>query len=98
MTDLREKSEYPAWSPDGKTLALHSDAFGGHVEIYTVPAAGGDPKRITSSDLDAIQPAWSSDGKRIAFSRDGAIWVDEDGEEPRLTDPDDNDSAPAFRP
>ena len=40
VTDLREKSGYPAWSPDGKTLAFHSDAFGGHLEIYTVPVAG----------------------------------------------------------
>lgn len=98
VTQLQDVSGFATWSPDGTTIAFHSTALGGHAEIYTVPARGGDEKRITSSDLDAIQPAYSPDGAKIAFSRDGAIWTTENGEEDELTDPDDNDSAPTFRP
>jgi Tol biopolymer transport system component len=98
VTDLRDVSGFVSWSPDGKRLAFQSSVKGGLSNIYTVPVAGGAPERVTSSTVDTIQPAWSPDGKRIAYSRDGAIWVTEDHEETRLTDPDDNDSAPAWRP
>ena len=50
-----------AWSPDGKWIAYHSVAKGG---IWTIPAAGGTPRRITQS---GSQPAWSPDSRRIAF-------------------------------
>jgi len=98
LTDLGDVSAFPAWSPDGTRLAFQSGAHGGHNEIYTVPVAGGAVKRVTTSDVDAIQPDWSPDGVTIAFSRDGAIWTTENGDEQKLTNEDDNDSAPAWRP
>jgi TolB protein len=97
-TDLRDVSTWPAWSPDGRTLAFQSNALGNHAEIYTVPAGGGRAKRITATGTDAIQPAWSPDGTRLTFSRGGAIWVTQAGKETRLTSGDGNDSSPAWRP
>jgi TolB protein len=97
LTDLREVSSYPTWSPDGKRVAFLSNAFTGHAELFVVPVAGGTAKRVTTSDLDAIQPAWGPNGE-LAFSRDGAIWMTVDGEETQLTSGDHNDSAPAWRP
>ena len=41
LTNFLEDEPYPAWSPDGGQLAII--ATGG---LYTVPAAGGDPKKI----------------------------------------------------
>lgn len=98
VTDLREVSSYPAWSPDGSTLAFQSTLQNGRNEIFTVPMKGGTPKRLTSSDVDAIQPAWTRDGKGVTFSRDGALVTIEDGKETKLTSGENNDSAPAWRP
>jgi hypothetical protein len=49
----------PVWSPDGKNLVFIS-AHGGSMDLWTVPAAGGTPQRLTSgADLDAnSHPAW----------------------------------------
>jgi dipeptidyl aminopeptidase/acylaminoacyl peptidase len=66
-------SSYPAWSPDGRTIAYLQ---GGPVELFAygtrrlavVPASGGEP-RILTADLDRniLQPAWSADGKSLRF-------------------------------
>ena len=97
LTDLRDVSTFPAWSPDGKTLAFQSSVYGGHNDVYTVPLAGGTPKRISRSEVEAIQPAWTADGSGITFSRDGALVTITDGQEQTLTSGNDNDSAPAWR-
>lgn len=47
----------PAWSPDGSALAwavstnADLEADGGELELVVVPVEGGDPKRISLSDL-----------------------------------------------
>jgi dipeptidyl aminopeptidase/acylaminoacyl peptidase len=35
--------------------------------IWTIPAAGGKPKKLTDGDFDDVEPTWSPDGKHIAF-------------------------------
>ena len=97
VTRLGYVSGLPAWSSDGKTLAFQSNVPG-RFEIYTVAVNGAGVQRITTSGADAIQPAWAPDGNRIAFSRDGAIWIRENGEQKQLTSGKNNDSAPAWRP
>ena len=40
-----------AWSPDGSTIALSADHHGDEqYQIYVVPAAGGEPRRLSSAD------------------------------------------------
>nr|MDQ3013174.1 hypothetical protein [Acidobacteriota bacterium] len=51
----------PAWSPDGKTIAYHSDRRGG---IWLIPALGGTPKQLTEF---GCRPTWSRDGTMIVF-------------------------------
>jgi Tol biopolymer transport system component len=72
---------YPAWSPDGSTIAYWSgsrsgvDGGPGNSEIYTIPADGGSPTRLTSNDVSNIEPAWSPDGTKIAYWNGGELWV-----------------------
>src|SRR5579863_10586032 len=70
-------------SPDGATVLF--DLVG---DLYTVPIAGGEAKRITSGMAFDSQPKYSPDGKTIAFlsDRDGAenLWImHADGTEPK---------------
>jgi dipeptidyl aminopeptidase/acylaminoacyl peptidase len=59
-------------SPDGKTI-LYSVKYydyrsnSGNAELYTMPAEGGDPVRITATPNDEMQPIWRPDGKKIAY-------------------------------
>lgn len=67
-TDARER--FPAWSPDGKSIAYASDAGDpmGGFHIYTQPQLGGTPTKITSEPLPISGIGWSPDGKKIAIS------------------------------
>src|SRR6266404_5773912 len=57
----------PAFSPDGSTIAFTGE-YDGNVDVFTVPAAGGVPKRVTyHPDGDRVA-GWTPDGKRILFS------------------------------
>jgi gamma-glutamyltranspeptidase/glutathione hydrolase len=56
----------PAWSPDGKTIAFAAST-NGHFDVWTAPAGGGQPKRITPTTGDARWPSYTRDG-RIVFS------------------------------
>jgi Tol biopolymer transport system component len=98
LTKLQHVSGLPAWSPDGKRIAFQSNARLGHFEIYTIGADGKGLRQVSrSTTSDAFEPAWSPDG-RLSFSRDGAIWVDDNGTQSQLTSGENNDSSPAWRP
>ncbi len=56
---------YPAWSPDGASLAF---AYQGR--IWEVPVAGGIARQLTSGPGYHSQPTWSPDGRRLAYSAD----------------------------
>jgi len=77
---------FPAWSPDGKTIAFTSDRDG-RPQLYLMQADGSGVKRLTMSQTIDRAPAWSPDGKKLAFCRDedgnGEIIVmDADGSNP----------------
>jgi Tol biopolymer transport system component len=63
MVDVTEATNVALTvSPDGQTIAF--DLLG---ILWTMPVAGGTPKRLTGDFDDLGQPDWSPDGKRIAF-------------------------------
>lgn len=56
---------YPAWSPDGKTIAYWSDASG---EYELTLMQDGKERKVTSLGAGfRYRPFWSPDSKKIAF-------------------------------
>jgi TolB protein len=83
LTNSNSENSYPAWSPDGKSIAFASDRDGA-MNIYVMDADGKNVKQLTKGDERSRCPAWSPDGKKIAFGRSigdgGGIFVmDADG-------------------
>jgi TolB protein len=99
LTSLAGVAEAPAWSPDGRRLAFSAMVDDARFGVYTVRVDGEDVRHLTS-DEDSFEPAWSPDGGTIAFSRQGAIVAIDarTGAERTLTEGENNDSSPAWRP
>ena len=61
----------PAWSPDGTRLAFSAQIGAPQTalyeDLYVVDAAGGAPRKLTSSRGPSTFPAFSHDGREIAF-------------------------------
>ncbi len=69
---------FPRFSPDGKTIAF-TGQYDGNTEVFTIPADGGEPLRVTYTatnsrdDLgDRMGPnnivmTWTPDGRRIVY-------------------------------
>lgn len=55
-----------SWSPDGQSFACISGR-GGEVQIEIIPAAGGEPKPVTTFKGETTGLAWSPDGRSLAF-------------------------------
>jgi TolB protein len=62
----------PAWSPDGKKLALTLGGSSGNPDIYILDLATQDLTRITDDPAIDTEPEWSPDGKSLFFTSDRA--------------------------
>ena len=64
------------WSPDGKTLAYCAER-NGEFDIYTIPAAGGVERRLTTAPGLNDGPEYDSSGEYIWFNsvRSGMMQV-----------------------
>jgi dipeptidyl aminopeptidase/acylaminoacyl peptidase len=65
----------PAVSPDGRMLAFTGYADSGKThtvaDLYVVPVAGGDPKKISGKfDRDPLNLRWAPDGSGVYFDAD----------------------------
>jgi TolB protein len=58
---------WPAWSPDGKTIAFSSNRSGpANVgQIYLVNPDGSELRQLTAGPGSFAQPSWSPDGQRM---------------------------------
>lgn len=63
----------PTWSPDGRTIAFVTFDDGNRGHLWTVPATGGAPTRLSRNEGDSVDPVWSPDGRSVVVARgDGA--------------------------
>ena len=67
--NLKGNNSAPAWSPDGRQIAIVLTRDG-HSQIYSVNADGSGLKRLTTSSGIDTEPNWSPDGKYLLFTSD----------------------------
>lgn len=56
----------PLFSPDGSKVAF-TGTYDGNTDVYVVPAAGGQPQRLTWHPAADVAVGWSPDGQRLLF-------------------------------
>lgn len=105
MTDGDYDDDGPAWSPDGRWLAFLANRSDDpeqrsyEVDVWRIPAAGGDIERLPTPTGYKGNLSWSPDGTHIAYTgyateddpwkpRNDRLWVlhVEKGEAQCLTD------------
>jgi TolB protein len=64
-------SYFHSWSPDGKTI-LFARPEHGSINIFAIPAEGGDEKALTTGTGVSDDPDFSADGQYIYFNSDRA--------------------------
>ncbi|MEP7305093.1 MAG: PDZ domain-containing protein [Acidobacteriota bacterium] len=57
----------PYYSPDGAWLAFTADYYG-NPDVFVIPAAGGEPRRLTTHPAVDIAVGWTPDGKSVLFT------------------------------
>src|SRR2546426_373553 len=56
----------PVFSPDGKWIAF-SGQYDGNLDVFVMPAEGGEPQRLTWHPGADVAVGWTPDGKRVLF-------------------------------
>lgn len=98
----------PSWSPDGIWIIYSADVRSdGNLDLYRVPANGGEPELVYSDGNRSSHARYSPDGRFLVFtngeSGDATAWeiilLDlSTGETVRLTDNTVRDASPSFAP
>ena len=57
----------PVWSHDGRSIAFASDRFG-NFDVFVMPAAGGEARRLTFHSANDFPSAFTPDDKAILFT------------------------------
>ena len=57
----------PAWSPDGRSLAVVLSKTGS-AKIYTIDLSSGSLKQLTFGDAIDTEPAYAPDGRSLLFT------------------------------
>ncbi len=70
VANFKGSNSAPAWSPDGRSLAV-ALTVDGVSQIYQVDATGsGQPRRLTRSNAIDTEPVFSPDGRLLFFTSD----------------------------
>src|SRR5882724_13318334 len=86
LTNSPKVETYPRWSPDGSRFAYLSNVEG-TMQIYLLPAGGGQAVRLTDGKKPSGRFAWSPDGKQIAFFSPDTRTAQPGADKPKEDDP-----------
>jgi len=67
----------PVLSPDGKWIAF-TGQYDGNIDVFVIPAEGGEPKRLTCHPGADIADGWTPDGKKVLFHSNRESYADFD--------------------
>ncbi|HEX4544570.1 MAG TPA: PDZ domain-containing protein [Candidatus Acidoferrum sp.] len=67
----------PVFSPDGNWIAF-TGQYDGNIDVFVIPADGGEPKRLTWHPAADIAVAWTPDGKKVLFHSGREAYADFD--------------------
>ena len=70
-----DRLDGPVFSPDG-TMIAYTGNYHGNDDVYVVPAAGGEPRRLTYHPGEDIAVGWAPDGKNVLFTSQRASYSD----------------------
>ena len=80
LTDFVGMEEFPALSPDGKSVAFTADV-GGRRQVWVRLLTGGTPLQVTHDGADHQYPRWSADSSSLIYfspsqepDGEGKIW------------------------
>src|SRR4029077_14275149 len=80
LTDFVGMEEFPALSPDGRSVAFTAD-IGGRRQVWVRLLAGGTPLQVTHDDADHQFPRWSPDSSSLIYfspsqepDGEGKVW------------------------
>jgi len=57
---------HPVFSPDGRLIA-YAGVYDGNTDVYVVPTAGGEPRRLTYHPGEDVPLAFTADGRQVLF-------------------------------
>ena len=57
-------------------MIAYTGNYHGNDDVYVVPAAGGEPRRLTYHPGDDIAVGWTPDGKNVLFTSQRASYSD----------------------
>jgi eukaryotic-like serine/threonine-protein kinase len=66
LTDFVGMEEFPAFSPDGKSVAFTAD-ISGRRQIWVRLLSSGSPLQVTHDDVDHQSPRWSADSSSLIY-------------------------------
>ncbi|HTT32880.1 MAG TPA: protease, partial [Methylomirabilota bacterium] len=67
----------PVFSPDGNWIAF-TGQYDGNIDVFVIPAEGGEPKRLTWHPGTDVAVGWTPDGKKVLFHSDRESYADFD--------------------
>jgi Tol biopolymer transport system component/DNA-binding winged helix-turn-helix (wHTH) protein len=80
LTDFVGLEEFPAISPDGRTVAFVADKTGRR-QVWVRLVAGGLPLQITSDEVEHLHPRWWPDSSAVVYyspppagEEQGSLW------------------------